>query len=401
MQTNGQTAPPSLVHGDTFLNPYPMFKRLREEAPVQWVPEFGVWFISRYDDIVAVVQDNDHFSKERTRVERGLHPTVRKWLAPLFMDDPDHRRLRSVLDRFFAIKSLQRFSEEIDQTVRRAAHDLRDENEIDLLQKFAYRIPLHVLSMTLGLPREDFKLFEAWAPGIGDGFNPDKTSKAWQNGGVVYGEVAGYLADMIKAIRVNPPGEPTILSLLIEANDAGVISEDELIGQAVLLFVGTHETTLNLIGLSAYSFLRHSGELDKVKRNPALLAGAIDEVLRFDGPGHMCDRRVQKEIEVHGTRLKEDDAVWLGLAAGNRDPRCCERPDEFIVDRQGPVRHLGFSQGIHLCPGRHLSRLEARLAIAALFEVFPNIALAGAAPLAYNENLFIHGLRQLPVRLNG
>jgi cytochrome P450 len=99
-------------------------------------------------------------------------------------------------------------------------------------------------------------------------------------------------------------------------------------------------------------------------------------------------------------QLKENDAVWLGLGAGNRDERCCERPDEFIVDRPGPSRHLGFSRGIHLCPGRHLSRLEARLAIAALFETFPDMALAGVPPLDYNENLFIHGLRRLPVRLN-
>ncbi len=170
-----------------------------------------------------------------------------------------------------------------------------------------------MLSLTLGLPREDFPLFLKWAPGISDGFNPDKTSKAWQNGGVAYGEWLITWPSMIKVIRRNPPAEPTILSLLNDAHAAGVISEDELIGQAVLLFAGSHETTLNLIGLSAYTFLRHPLELAKIQLNPALLESGIDEVLRFDGPGHMCDRRVSQEIELHGVLLKENDAVWLGL----------------------------------------------------------------------------------------
>jgi len=401
MASNKPAGPPALMHSESFRDPYPMFQRLREEAPVHWVPEFNIWFISRYDDIVNVVQDNEHFSKEKTLVELGLHPTVKKWLAPLFKDDPDHYRLRSILEKFFSIRSVKGFSEEIEQIVRRAAQELKGKEEIDLLEQFAYRIPLHVLSLTLGLPKEDFPLFLKWAPGISDGFNPDKTSKAWQNGGVAYGEVADYLATMIKAMRRKPPAEPNVLSLLNDAHAAGVISEDELIGQAVLLFAGSHETTLNLIGLSAYTFLRHPQELAKVKRDPTLLEGGIDEVLRFDGPGHMCDRRVSQEIELHGVQLKENEAVWLGLGAGNRDERCCDRPDEFIIDRPGPSRHLGFSRGIHLCPGRHLSRLETRLAVGALFEAFPNMTLAGSPPLEYNENLFIHGLKHLPVRLNG
>ncbi|OGT85171.1 MAG: hypothetical protein A3H91_05375 [Gammaproteobacteria bacterium RIFCSPLOWO2_02_FULL_61_13] len=401
MHTTTGADPARLINAQTFLDPYANFRRLREEDPMHWIPEFGVWFLSRYEDIVAVLKDDVHFSKERTRVEQGLHPTVRKWLGPLFKDDPDHRRVRSVLERFFAVPNLQRFEHQLQGIIGDAVRRLQGSNEVDLIRDFAYDIPLVLMPLTLGLPQEDYPLFGAWAPGVADGFNPDPESKAWKNGAEAYEAVADYLRQRMGEIRRNPPSEPTILSLLIKASDAGTLSEEEAVGQAVLIFVGSHETTLNLIGLSAFSFLRHPHELEKLRRDPAMIPAGIEEVLRFDGPGHMCDRRVRKDIQLRGTQLQENDHVWLGLASANRDPLCCDRPEEFIIDRESAPRHLGFSQGIHLCLGRHLARLEARIAIAHLFEAFPRMTLADSGPHPYNENLFVHGLRKLPVRLNG
>lgn len=399
MEKHASAPSPNLMNDDIFRDPWPTYARLRAEDPVHRVPELDVWFLSRYPDIVQVLRQPDRFSKQNTRLQLNMHPTVRKYMFTLFKENPDHRRLRASVERFFTRQNLERFRSRIADIIDEAIDDLRDETEVDLVTRYAYRIPINVLCLTLGLPPGDYHLFEKWAPGIAHGMNPDPSSERWQIAGETYAAVGKYLTDLIGHMRANPPAEPTILSLLVASCEAGDIDEDELVSLAVNLYGAAHETTLNLIGLTVYSLLRFPDELEKVKRNPDLMSNAVEETVRFDGAGHMVDRHVNEDTELHGKTLKAGDTVFLGIASGNRDPECCESADRFLVDRKQPTRHLGFGHGNHFCVGRLLGRMETTMAVDALIRTFPDVALVEPAPLDYNENLFLHGLKRLPLRL--
>jgi len=389
----------TLIDENIFDNPYPAFARLREEQPVYRIPEFDAWFISRFQDAIAVLHDDEHFSKADTILTRNMHPTVRKLFSTLQQDDPDHRRIRTVLQKFFSIRDLKAFEQEVQSIVDGAIEKLRADREAELMKDFAYRIPIEVLCVILGLPKEDYALFEGWAPGLVKGFNPDPSSENWRVGARTYDELREYLIGLIAHLRGEPQKRQTIMSLLIEACDAGTISEEELLSQAVVMYVGSHETTLNLIGQTIYCLLRHPDELAKIHRNRDLVAGAVEEAIRFDGPGHMVERRVAKPIMIHGVELAEDDALFVGVASANRDPDCCENPDQFLIDRERRVDHVGLGHGIHYCLGAHLARMEARLSVASLFTEFPNLSLAEPPPLPYNENMMLRGIKRLPVQL--
>ncbi len=399
MSERTEAPPARLMNDRIYHDPWSTYERLRAEDPVHWVPELDVWFVSRYRDIVNVLQQPERFSKQNTRLELSMHPTVRRYMFTLFKENPDHRRLRSSVERFFTRRNLEAFRQQITEIIGEAVDELQEGNETDLVRTYAYRIPINVLCLTLGLPRSDYHLFEEWAAGIGHGMNPDPRSERWQIAGDTYAAVGAYLADLIRDIRAHPPAQTTILSLLVESHQAGDISEEELISLAVNLYGAAHETTLNLIGLTVYSLLRFPEEMAKVRRDPALMANAVEETVRFDGAGHMVDRHVNEDFELHGKMLKTGDTVFLGLASGNRDPESCEFPDRFIVDRKQPTRHLGFSHGNHFCVGRLLGRMETTLAVEALTQAYPDMELTEPAPLPYNENLFLHGLKRLPVHL--
>lgn len=400
MSDENTDQPPKLLDPDIFRNPWPTYEALRARDPVHWVPELDVWFVSRYADIVDILSRPDRFSKQDTRLELNMHPVVRRYMFTLFKENPDHRRLRAVVERFFTPRNLETFRERIAAIIDEAINDIRDEAEVDLVRRYAYRIPINVLSLTLGLPPEDYHLFEEWAPGIAHGMNPDPSSDRWRIAGETYAAVGEYLADLITELRKRPSGETTILSLLIDGWDSGTISEAEMISLAVNLYGAAHETTLNLIGLTVYNLLRYPDERTKLEQDPTLIESAVEEVVRYDGAGHMVDRRVNETMVLHGRELKQNDTVFLGIASGNRDPDCCAEPQRFLVDREGPVRHLGFGRGNHFCVGRLLGRLETRMAVAALLDSFPRLELLEEPPLEYNENLFLHGLKRLPVRLN-
>ena len=393
--------PAPMLSPEFFRDIFPTYAWLREHDPVHRIEPISTWFVSRYVDAVAILADNDHFSVENMPITETWHPDVRMALSSLFMDDPDHARLRGVVREFFQPASVQRREALVAGIVNNALEQVQSfgKTVIDIEKEYAYTIPIDVLSAIMGLPQEDFPLFHAWAPQLSEALQPMQTEEQREQGGTVARAIRDYLLRIIQGGNLKPQGEETVLSLLREAVQHGVMSEQEMLTQAIQLYIGGHETTLSLIGKCIHALLTHPAELRKFKADPSLAPKLVEETVRFNGVSHVIVRRVAKDYRLHDVTLKENDMLFVGNASANRDAAVFERADEFIIDRPGRIRHLGFGRGIRFCLGNHLAKLETRLAIVALFRAFPDMRLVEGREAQFGTNLMLHGLLSLPVQL--
>ena len=393
--------PAPMLSPEFFRDIFPTYAWLREHDPVHRIEPISTWFVSRYADAVAILADNDHFSVENMPITETWHPDVRMALSSLFMDDPDHARLRGVVREFFQPASVQRREALVAGIVNNALEQVQSfgKTVIDIEKEYAYTIPIDVLSAIMGLPQEDFPLFHAWAPQLSEALQPMQTEEQREQGGTVARAIRDYLLRIIQGGNLKPQGEETVLSLLREAVQHGVMSEQEMLTQAIQLYIGGHETTLSLIGKCIHALLTHPAELRKFKADPSLAPKLVEETVRFNGVSHVIVRRVAKDYRLHDVTLKENDMLFVGNASANRDAAVFERADEFIIDRPGRIRHLGFGRGIRFCLGNHLAKLETRLAIVALFRAFPDMRLVEGREAQFGTNLMLHGLLSLPVQL--
>ena len=393
--------PAPMLSPEFFRDMFATYAWLREHDPVHRIEPIDTWFVSRYADAAAILADNEHFSVEDMPIVKAWHPDVRMALSSLFMDDPDHARLRGVVRDFFLPASVQLREAMVAGIVNSALEQVKSSGKaiIDIEKEYAYTIPIDVLSAIMGLPKEDFPLFHAWAPQLSEALQPMQTEEQREKGGAVARAIRDYLLRIIQGGNLKPQGEETVLSLLRDAVQRGVMNEQELLTQAIQLYIGGHETTLSLIGKCIYALLTHPAELRKLKADPSLLPQLVEETVRFNGVSHIIVRRVAKDYQLHGLTLKENDMLFVGNASANRDATVFERADEFIIDRPSRIRHLGFGRGIRFCLGNHLAKLETRLAIAALFRAFPDMRLCEGHEPQFGTNLMLHGLLSLPVQL--
>jgi len=391
-----------MMSPEFFEDVFPTYAWLREHEPVHKIEPINTWFISRHADVQAVLADNESFSVEKMPMTKAWHPDVRHALSSLFMDDPDHARLRGVVNNFFMPANVMKREADIKAIIDAAIDGVRasGKNVIDIEKEFAYTVPIDVLSLIMGLPKEDYALFHDWAPKLAEALQPQQTEAQREEGGATARAIGEYLKGLFDKGDLKPHGEDTVLSLLKDAVDAGVMREDELLTQAVQLYIGGHETTLSLIGKCILCLLTHPSELEKLRRDPTLAQKMVDETVRFNGVSHVIGRRVAKDYELHGITLRENDMVFAGNASANRDTNVYPDADKYIIDRDKRVPHLGFGRGIRFCLGNHLAKLETRLAVTALFEAFPNMQLAKDMKPQFGTNLMLHGLLSLPVELN-
>ena len=395
--------PAPMLSPEFFEDMFATYAWLRENEPVHWIEPINTWFISRHEDASRMLMDNENFSVEKMPIMDAWHPDVKAVMLSLFTDDPDHARLRGVVNDFFMPANVMKLEEKIKEIVDQALAGVKANGKgvIDIEKEYAYTIPIDVLSMIMGLPKEDYHLFHAWAPQLAEALQPMQSDEEKENGGRVAREIRDYLLDLFERGNLKPDGEATVMSLLKDAADNGAMHEHELITQAVQLYIGGHETTLSLIGKCIYLLLSNPSELEKFRGNPALASKVVDETVRFHGVSHIIGRRVAKEYTLHGVTMRPDDMVFVGNASANRDPNIFDQPDEFIVDRsKGRAPHLGFGRGARYCLGNHLAKLETRHAITALFDAFPNIELAPEYEPKFGTNLMLHGILSLPVKLN-
>jgi hypothetical protein len=304
------------------------------------------------------------------------------------------------MSRAFAPRALELWRVRIDRIVEPLL-DAMAAGEIDLIRDLAYPLPMHVITDLLGVPRADQARFKKWSLDLGSfissaRFQPEQAASAVRG----VGEFIDYFRELVAERRRRPAlgAEPDLLSMLMSAEQDGtVLDEEELFTNCVFLLAAGHETTTNLIANAVYLLLRHPEELERLRRDPLLLDGTIEETLRMEASVRWTSRLVREDLELHGVVLRKGQSALLLMAAANRDPERFPEPDRFDIGRRDN-RHLGFGQGPHYCIGATLARMEARAALLGLLRRFPGMQLAEAEP-TWIPSVFLRGFSRFPLRL--
>lgn len=383
--------------GDAFRrDPHPVYARLREQGPVHRVRFAGadsgrlVWLVVGYEEARAALAD-PRLAKDTAKIGSPMldEEKIGKYL--LVADPPQHTRLRSLVTRAFTMRRV----EELRPRIQRITDDLLDEmlprGRADLIEALAYPLPLTVICELLGVPDMDRAEFrrvstEVVAP----------TDAGTEYDAIV--RLARYLADLIEDKRCAGPTDDLLSDLIrTTAEDGDRLSSRELSGMAYLLLVAGHETTVNLIGNGVHALLTHPDQLAALRADMSLLDGAVEEMLRYEGPVETATFRYAAEpLEIAGTTIEQGQSVMIGLTAADRDGGRYAEPDRFDI-RRDARGHLAFGHGIHYCLGATLARLEGRIAVGTLLERAPGLALDGS-PGEWLPGMLIRGMRSLPVR---
>jgi len=377
-------------------DPYPTYHRLRAEDPVHRTP-MGFWILTRYDDVATVLRDARFGRKGFDELIRDRFGENSFDQAMLFRDPPDHTRLRALVNKAFTPRVIEEMRAKIQKTVDRLLDGVRDARAMDVITDLAYPLPVSVISEMLGVPAEDRDLFRGWSADIArslDAITLPTEPEVVERGNAARHALSSYFRALIAGRRRRPQRD--LLSDLIAAEEQGdKLSEEELMATILLLFVAGHETTVNLIGNGTLALLRNPDQLEALRRSPALIGGAIEELLRYDAPVQRTGRMPNTDVELGGKRIAKGDLVLSLIGAANRDPAHFAEPDRLDLAR-ADNRHLAFGWGIHFCLGAPLARAEAQAAIGTIARRMPALALATPTP-DWREASALRGLKTLPV----
>jgi cytochrome P450 len=355
-------------------DPYPVYRRLRDEFPVHYNPRLRFWTLSRYADVLAALQDPDRFISGKGVMVGLPEGDDGKAAAsvPLLItiDGPRHTQLRALVSRAFTPRRVARLEPRVRAIARTLLDALKGRHEFDLVRDFSAPLPTIVIAEMLGVPPEDQEWFKEKSTAVAQ-FDPtriDRTRSAEAMGPAL--ELAGYLAKVLEQRRRESRDD--LLSALLAAEiDGQHLSEPELIGFAFLLLVAGNETTTNLISNAAILLDRHRDQRRLLLEDPARIPGAIEEFLRYDSPVQGLGRTTTAPVTLHGVTIPEGGKVLLLFGSANRDERKIPGAERFEVLRD-PNPHLAFGFGAHYCLGANLARLEARVAFEELLERLPD-----------------------------
>lgn len=388
-------------------NPQVFYDKMRHTSPIfQAVgPVTGntFWIFTRYDDCVSVLKDN-RFGKE---FRKHIPPEIAQKYGPepspddpfatinqhlLNRDPPDHTRLRALVHKAFTPRMVEAMRPRIANIAEELLDQMAGKKEVDLLNSFAFPLPITVIAEMLGIPGEDRDKFRKWTQVIL--FNPDQET----NMSAIM-EFVMYMNAKIEEYQNNPADN--ILSALVQAEEDGdSLDQMELMSMIFVLLVAGHETTVNLIGNGMLALMQHRDQLDLLRDHPEHIKTAVEEMLRWNGPVECPTLRwAFEDVQIGDVQVAQGDIVLPSLLAANRDPAIFENPNTFDIMRT-PNKHIAFGHGIHYCVGAPLARMEGAIAINALLERFPQIDLAvPESSLEWTPSLLIHGMTKLPVTL--
>jgi cytochrome P450 len=380
-------------------DPYPFYRRLREEDPVHQSP-LGIWVLTRYDDAVMALRD-PRFGREGIadlmEARLGVPARPANTRDMLFRDPPDHTRLRALVSRAFTPRVVEAMRPHIQEIVDGLLDRVEGARGMDVIEDLAYPLPVTVICEMLGVPTADQDVFKQWSADIARSL--DAAILPAGSEVITRGQEAGdalreYFRSLIAVRRKSP--QPDLLSALIAAEEQGdKLSEPELVATCVLLLIAGHETTVNLIGNGLFALLRHPAELRALADDPALIHTGVEELLRFDGPVQRTGRMTMADVEIGGRQIPKGSIVAAVIGAANRDPAHFPDPDRLDVARQ-ENRHIAFGFGIHFCLGAPLARIEGQVAIGTLLRRMPALKLVSDTP-AWRETSVLRGLKTLPV----
>ena len=394
-------------------DPFPLYADLRRRAPIHR-NDLGFWVVARHADCLAVLRDrrasSDSLNVAVERMPEGLRAPVAEddpiaaamiEMRPfLFRDPPDHTRLRGLVSKAFTPKVVESLRTRTQQVVDELLDAALEADRVDLVEAFAYPLPVRVICDLLGVPAEDQDRFKEWSDALARGLDPDflLTPEVIDARGEAVLQFSQYFFELLADRRRAPGGD--LLSRLVQAEDGGtVLSEAELLSTCILLLVAGHETTVNLISGGTLALLRHPDQMERFRTDPGVHRSGVEEMLRYVSPVQLTGRALTEDCEFGGVEFAAGDFAMLLIASGNHDPEQFEDPERFDVTRT-PNNHLGFGFGIHHCLGAPLARMEAQVALGSLVRRAPGLALM-VEDVTYKTNVVLRGMESLPVSMHG
>lgn len=382
-------------------NPYPVCTELRDRAPLV-LPGSNFVLFSTYRDCDEVLRhsssSSDQLNSTMSKQMTAADPSQRREVPPsfLFLDPPDHTRLRRLVSKAFAPKVVAALQPDIDALVAGLLDRIARQGSFDVVEDFAYPLPVAVICRLLGVPLEDEPQFSRASAVLAKSLDPFFTGDEaddTDDSVAVGAELRDYLHGLIERRRSQPDAD--LLSALVAVNESGdQLTEEEIVSTCVLLLVAGHETTVNLIGNAILAMLRDDRQWAALGADPSRAPLVVEETLRYDPPVQQLSRIALHDMTIGDVEVASGDMMLLLLAAAHRDPAEFDRPDVFDPDRAA-LRHLGFGRGAHYCLGAPLARLEASAALAALTARFPHARLASEPQ--YKPNVTLRGLSALTV----
>jgi pimeloyl-[acyl-carrier protein] synthase len=392
-----------LLEPDVLANPYPLYHRLRSEDPVHWDPYLHAWVVTRYADVLSVFQ---RFSSARTPTPDQLRALGLENLAPLaqvmvlqmlFLDPPDHGRVRGLAAKAFTPRRVERLRAHIQEITDSLLDAVvaSGKKEMDIIADLAYPLPAIVTAELLGVPTSDWKQLTVWSADFASVLgnfqhNPDHAPQVLRS----LEEMIVYFRAAIRQ-QEREPRDGLIHALVNAEIDGDRLSEEEVIANTIVTMVGGQETTTNLIGNGLLTLLRNPAELGRLRADPGLLPTAVEELLRYESPSQQTARLAPADVELGGKTIRKRQAVIAVMGAANRDPERFPDPDRLDLGRQDN-RHVAFAWASHFCFGAPLARIEGQTAFESVLRAMPNLQLK-ASPLTWRANLGLRGLNALPV----
>ncbi|HEY0736337.1 MAG TPA: cytochrome P450 [Herpetosiphonaceae bacterium] len=402
---SSQSSEISLTSAEFKANPYPTFARLRACDPVYQYASSDdahtTWLVTRYADAEMVLQDA-RFVKDRQHLSSPLGPRHPPSSAAspddlfgmglLSFDPPDHTRLRTLVNPFFTPRQLEQQRARIQAIADELIDDVAERGRMDLIEDFAFPLPMRVISEILGIPAEDRAQLHQWFKVIADVLDDPV---AYQQASWCFQAVFDYVRDVIERKRQAPAND--VITVLLEA-EGEQISPRELVSMVFVLILTGHETTANLIGNGMLALMTHPEQLALIRDNPTLIKPAVEEFLRYHSPVTLSTFRwAREDIELGGKVIRRGDGVVVSLSSANRDETAFAQPDHPHLKRS-ENRHLAFGKGIHYCLGAPLARLEGQIAINTLVRRLPQLRLAvDPDTLEWRPGSTVMGVYHLPV----
>ena len=375
------------LYSDAFrTDTYAIFARMREQDPVLCQPgidgETPIWFVTRYDDAEAVLLDDERFVRDP---RLALPPEERSAELPEFVpfidsnmlnrDGADHRRLRRLVSKAFTPRMIERLRPRIQEIAGALLDPVSAAGEMELVSAFAFPLPITVIAELLGVPVADRERFREWSGAM---VSPALAAAEMEQVDAMLQAFVAYLLALF-AERRQEPGEDLVSALVAVEDGGDTLSEEELCSMVALLIVAGHETTVSLIGNGTLALLTHPEQRALLERDPSLLPGAVEELIRYDGPvERTLNRWAAVDVELGGRTIRRGESVIVILGAADRDPERFAEPDTLDLTAERKPRHLGFGRGSHFCLGAPLARLEAEIALGALLRRLPGLRLAVA-----------------------
>ncbi len=397
---------------EVIADPYPVYRHYRENDPVHWGIAAnrqlsGAWYLFRYEDVMQVLEDR-RFGREGQKVRhdietapvpkayKGFSSIVSNWMV--FRDPPNHTRLRLLVNKAFSPKTLENIRPAIVEIADGLLDRVRDQVKMDLIDDFAFPLPVMVIAALLGVDPEDRFAFREWALALQHASASRLTPsvEVYEQAEAATQAFIGYFKDAI-AKRHAEPRQDLITALAKARYEGDKLNDEEILATCIHLLTAGHETTINLIAKGTLALLRHPEQMKLLRSHPELIPGAVEELIRYDSPVQMLSRWAYEDVEIGGKLIRRGDSVGLILGSANRDPRRFDHPDLFDIQRQDN-KHCGFGGGIHFCLGSALARAEAQISLNILINRLPKLHLIDQT-IEWADNIVFHGPKHLPVGL--